>query len=155
MKLHESFILFVDKNFSQLYSFAYSLIGNQRDSEKIIFDSMIGFLLESSEDKEIELFLKDYSKKLKFFFRLILMSVISQEDSLNKVDSKIGENKFFILGVLERSVVFLKHKTDLDLLEIAEVTDLKVHNVISYLQSGRKFLFSDEFTSGSFHWEGQ
>ena len=154
MKLHESFILFVDKNFSQLYSFAYSLIGNQKGSEKIICDSIIGFLLENSEERGKELYLKDYSKKLIFFFHIILMSVISQQDSLlNKSNSRIGENKFFLLGLLERAVVFLKHKTDLDLLDIAEVTDLKIHNVISYLQSGRKFLFSEEFSSESFYLE--
>ena len=154
MKLQEFLGPFIDKKFTILYSFAYTLVGNQKEAEKIFFDSFMAFLLENSNKIEVLFSPDNYYRREKDLFHLILMSTVAQQDLLlAKISPRPYEEKYFLLGLYERAIIFLRHKTNLELKEIAEIADFQINKVVSLLQSGRKFLSSEDFTSERFQYE--
>ena len=154
MKLQEFLSPFVNKKFTILYSFTYSLIGNEKEAENIFFDSFTAFLLENSNKIEALFSPDNYSRREKDLFHLILMSVVAQKELLlAKTNPRPYEEKYFLLGLYERAILFLRHKTNLELSEISEIAGLQINKVVSLLQSARKFLSSEDFTSERFQCE--
>ena len=81
------------------------------------------------------------------------MSVVAQKELLlAKTNPRPYVEKYFLLGLYERAILFLRHKTNLELSEISEITGLQINKVVSLLQSARKFLSSEEFVSEPFNY---
>ena len=133
---------------SELYSFSYALIPDDLQAQQLVLDSTA--LLISEKAKEIKILLEnsnDYTKRetLKFFkitlyqyvFRIAKKRIIHIKNSLT---APKDFSTFYSLDIDDKSVLFLKHKVELDFYDIEEITQISKALIISKLSVARNTL---------------
>ena len=140
--------------FPKLYSFSYSIIQDDLQATQITIDALTGYSWEEKESVKGLLEIEDYSEFQRVFYemelalyKIIFQLAAKREKHLNFKTGGEGNiaSDFFKLTILDRAILYLKYKRELEFEEIENILGLKRHQVINFLNLAKKsFLNSNE-----------
>ena len=152
------------KNLSpELYSFAYVLVPDDLQASQLMIDCVQAFLIQKkaliekmgqTKNKIVKNLLEETKLNLiKIVYELSRKRYKHLKISLSDVE---GSGGFFSLDFDEKAILYLKEKTNLDLIQIEFITSTTKSEILSYLYSARikmtahmpNNLFQNEIDSG-------
>ncbi|MBL7666082.1 MAG: hypothetical protein JNM93_13180 [Bacteriovoracaceae bacterium] len=131
----------IKQQIPQCFSFAYTLIPDELQSQQLVIDSYEATLLdrvsfEGNEKEQIQLEL------LKRIYELAERRSYQLEGQVFSAESISPKNEIYYssLGIKQRAVLFLYHKAQRSLDDIAVILKLKRFEAIEFLHSSRNGL---------------
>lgn len=127
------------KSSEDLFSFAYNLIPDDLEARQLVIDAIHSFLIEQKnewEERELEAKAQVYSK---FFYKKIFeiaskrIAHVGHFSDQTIIDNKESHFSFFKLSLLERAILFLRHRAKMNTNNIALITSLGKIEVINHL----------------------
>lgn len=111
-----------------IYPFAHAILLDDTQAKRLVADVLTRAMAEEIFDNNMLFYKWTFS-----------IGHYKREKEIAPIEKYVG---FYQLNAYQCAVLFLKHKTDFDFNEIAEILDLKVFEVKALLESARSMLAS-------------
>ena len=144
---------YLKKITKELFSLSQMILPDDLQSQQIVVDAVCVYVIRkknliekiatscSGDETAILLF-----ETRKYLYREIYKLAKKRQVQLGKSVNYEGDSDFapfYLLDIIQRVVLFLKHKTNFELNDIADILDLKEMDVIVALQTARKKLIGN------------